>query len=180
MGVVCFGDESAEPRAGVACYCLLCLRSRDCARRLHLDLRRWAGWRRGELKYRKLLRAVGEARANTLIERVLGDPCVVASHCSSIRLGSRGLDGEIRARLLLEAVEGLSASLAERLPGSGCATLELDEAPLRDRVLAEARRRGRGTVCRVRMRSSRREPGIQLADLLAGSHCAKAAGGREA
>ena len=176
MGIVCFGDESADPGAGVACYCLLCLRSRGCAKKLHLELRRRAGWRRGELKYRKLVRAVGWAHASTLIRSIMEDSCVVASHCTSVRLGSRGLDGEARARLLLEAVEGLSRILAGRLQGSSCATLELDEAPLRDRVLAEARRQGRGAVCRVRMRSSRREPGVQLADLLAGSHCAKTAG----
>lgn len=72
-----------------------------------------------------------------------------------------------RARLLVEALRGIGEILAD----VGRAVVKVDEAPIRDRVLAEARRAAGGLVSRLRMRPSGREPGVQLADLVVGAFC---------
>ena len=163
MTVLCFVDESVEPRGGVACMCGICLRGRGCGRRLLEEVKAAAGWRRGEVKFRKLLRALGSGEAAArLIRRVLSDACVAGHACTVEELPRGVLDGEARRRLL----ERLLALLAAHRPRE----VVLDEMPLSDRVLAAARRNA-GLGARVRMRPSHREPGLQLADLLAGARC---------
>ena len=163
MAGVCFVDESVEASSGIACMCGVCLPSRACASRMLETLKKMVGWRRGEVKFRKLLRAVGDpGEAVRLIETVLRSDCVLGYECVSIELSGGVLDGEARLTLLTR----LLGLLVVYGPGE----VVLDEAPISDKALGRARRRA-GLRSRVRMRPSHREPGLQLADLLAGARC---------
>ncbi len=133
MRMLCFVDESVEQRSAVACMCGICLRGRDCGRRLLGEVERAAGWRRGEVKFRKLLRALGSGEAVArVIQQVLLDTCVAGYACVGERLPRGVLDGETRRRLLGR----LLALLARHEPRE----VVLDEMPLSDHALAEARR----------------------------------------
>jgi hypothetical protein len=162
VATVCFVDESV--RGGYACMCGVCFSQRGCARSLHADLRRRAGWRRGELKLRKLLRALGgdRGRLRELLASAASWGCVRGYRCVAEALPGGVLDGEARERLLLR----LLPLLAGLEPG----VVEIDEMPLSDTALGRLRRRA-GLRARLRMRSSSREPGVQVADLFAGACC---------
>jgi len=163
LKVLCFVDESVEADTGYACMCGVCLRGRDCGCHLLGVVAAAAGWRRGEIKFRKLLRALGSGEAVArLLGAVLSDACVVGYGCVVERLPGGVLDGETR--------RGMLTRLLGRLAPHGPREVVLDEMPLSDSALGAARRRA-GLRARIRMRSSHREPGIQLADLLAGARC---------
>jgi len=178
-GHICFLDESATRGMSVCswlCIAIVCFeRGNAGVERVGYEVYRrvtsLAGWRRGELKWRKVKRAVS-ARANALEEIIR----VIASGASYHNYGWDHLDASVDVYTLRRRlVEALLSAALRRLGWIRLAVFDQGLVPERNGLLARMRRaasdRSGGRIDRIAFRSSEKTIGVQLADLIAGYAC---------
>ena len=157
---MCFGDDSG---VNTPCNCfavaLVCFKRRPGIPLLkhgaeaYLRLLRMLGWKRGELKYRRVARRASKLGLSIAsVMRVVWDGAAAAL---SIRMHSAGRPREER----LEAVRRLLEALGEQ------AVLVLDHGLVPGDESSVSRELG----MRVKFASSGKTPGVQLADIAAGA-----------
>ena len=164
---MCFADEGGGfAQCRTVCVAIVCFEKESSVERTPWRLYGWLlgvlGWRRGELKWRSVKKAASRAGLDTavLISRIVSE----ASCYSAARLHfEAGLDGgEVKRRLFREAIERLACGRVN--------ALVVDAHLVQPQDLRRySRALGAGYA---RMGDSRRYPGIQIADLLAGA-CAE-------
>ena len=149
MGIACFPRAKPAEKAGHQAY-----------RRVAEILQ----WRKGEIKWRKALRASRRLNVNPC-----GLTSVIREHAAYVGSDEMHIENVASARLELAArvIRGAAA----RLGGIGLLILDHGLLPGDSRSVGRLRRLAGMASLKVLFRSSGRVPGIQLADIIAGARC---------
>ena len=171
---MCFMDESATGdmgRCSWLCMAVICfIRGSDYAEKAGLEayssVLRKLEWRRGELKWRKACRAA--ERRGLGCDELVGLIVRQAAYAETEGFHIESSVSETRIKL----ATSLLGKAARSLGLVSLAVLDQGLVPERDAVLGKLRRSISATrLRRLVFRSSKKTPGIQLADILAGYKC---------